>query len=95
MNPRQSADNQLVDPDLVDDLSLDFIEQEVGRIRFDQNWPAMRGKYERLSKWLRDRKVSNAYLPSILRNIQSRWDRHEQFDNPYTREKVSVKKGGK
>lgn len=70
----QSPDKFLVDSGIVDDLALDFIEQEVGRLRFQQNWPAMQDKLRRITIWVAYQGFPAAYVPSVAKLVQAHWE---------------------
>ena len=74
----------LIDPDRIEDLALDFIEQVVGRIDFKQNGSVMSNKKERIDKWLRDLQEPLEYGSFILRQIDEYHARPEfRYDNPF------------
>lgn len=65
----ENADKLLADPDLVDDLALDFIEQEVGRIDFIGNWPNFFQRERRMTQWLEHYGYERSLAPAVLARI--------------------------
>lgn len=78
---RAEADNLLPDP-LVDDLANDWVENELGRLDFHQNWKQVRPVAEqRVSKWLAEIGVDKSIAFKVVNAIDEMhrkglfWDR--------------------
>lgn len=68
--------------DSLEDVVYDFIEQEVGRLRFDQNWPAMKNPRDRAARWLQTYQY-NFTPDQLVAGVQKVWDHKSQWKNPF------------
>lgn len=70
------------DPDETEDAVLDFIESEVGRIRFNQNWPKIRNKMQLAQDWLAVMGY-NTTPEAVVAGVQKLWAEKVQWPDPF------------
>ncbi len=65
-----NADDYLDNPH-AEDIALDYVEHELGRLHFRENWEKLENKEEEIASWLRDVKEDPTLASSIVRAIDS------------------------